>query len=76
MAFSTSPPEKAARAQALLDARYAFVQKFGAEKGWGTDPTKFTIDQILEMREQPGWKNPLGEEKDAQLDFIAEELDS
>ena len=42
--------------QNILLARDAFIDKYCAEKGW-TKAT-LTIEQILEIRAQDGWKNP------------------
>jgi hypothetical protein len=46
--------------QALLN-RAAFIDKYCAEKGW--IKADLTIEQILEIRQQPEWKNPRGKEK-------------
>ena len=40
----------------VLLARDAFIDKYCAEKGW-TKAT-LTMQQILEIRAQDGWKNP------------------
>jgi hypothetical protein len=40
----------------ILTARVAFVEQYCREKGW--DMLKLTIDQLLEVRAQPGWQNP------------------
>lgn len=39
-----------------LKLREAFVNNYLAERGWNADT--MTIDQILELRSQPGWQNP------------------
>lgn len=44
----------------VLLARDAFINKYCAEKGW-TKAT-LTMQQILEIRAQDGWKNPICEE--------------
>jgi hypothetical protein len=40
-----------------LKARDAFVRKYCAERGW--DPEHISIEQLLDIREQEGWKNPV-----------------
>ncbi|MBX4204858.1 MAG: hypothetical protein KW788_01555 [Candidatus Doudnabacteria bacterium] len=40
----------------VLRARHAFVEQYCRGKGW--DMLNLTIDQLLEVRAQPGWKNP------------------
>lgn len=41
---------------ALLKRREVFVNQFLAERGW--DGNNLTLEQLLELREQPGWQNP------------------
>jgi hypothetical protein len=48
--------------QRKIDARGAFVIKYAREQGWigadeTIDPAKLSIEQILEVRAQDGWKN-------------------
>ena len=40
----------------LLKRREAFVNQFLAERGW--DASNLSIEQLLEVRKQPGWQNP------------------
>lgn len=40
----------------LLKRREAFVKQYLAERGW--DANDLTIEQLLEVRAQEGWKNP------------------
>jgi hypothetical protein len=40
----------------LLRKRGEFVQSYCQEKGW--NPEALTVEQVLEIRNQPGWKNP------------------
>lgn len=40
----------------FMKKREAFVKKFFEEKGW--DLKNPSIEQILEVRNQDGWKNP------------------
>jgi len=44
--------------QRVVTARGAFTLAYMERMGWGTDPGQLTIEQILEIREQPEWKNP------------------
>jgi hypothetical protein len=41
----------------LLRARAAFVEQYCKERGW--DMLNLTIPQLLEVRDQEGWKNPV-----------------
>jgi len=43
----------------ILKGREAFVLAYTAKKGWNVDT--LTIQQILEIRSQDGWKNPVAE---------------
>jgi hypothetical protein len=52
-----SSPEQAAKVQRIIDERHRFNVEYCTAKGWPTDPTKLTIAQIMEIREQDGWKN-------------------
>lgn len=40
----------------LFEARRLFVDEYCRKKGW--DQATATIDQIMEIRRQDGWKNP------------------
>lgn len=42
----------------LLRKRGEFVRAYCAERGW--DPGHLEVDQLLEVRAQPGWKQPGG----------------
>ena len=41
----------------ILEARHKFNQEYCLKKGWHTDYTKLSIQQIMEIREQPEWIN-------------------
>ncbi len=41
-----------------LNARHAFALKYAKEKGWGGKVAELSLDQIMEIRRQEGWKNP------------------
>lgn len=43
----------------ILKAREEFAIKYCAEKGWGSNISDITIDQIMEIRSQEGWKTPI-----------------
>lgn len=47
----------------LMMARAKFVEEYCAERKWVVD--NITMDQLIEIRAQPKWKNPLGEEGSA-----------
>jgi hypothetical protein len=38
--------------------RGEFVRTYCVDRGW--DPDHLTIEQLLEVRAQPGWKQPSG----------------
>lgn len=40
----------------VFDARYAFAQAYAAERDWDIDD--ISIEQLLEIRAQQGWKTP------------------
>lgn len=40
----------------VLTGRQAFVEKYCKDRGW--DMLNLTIEQLLEVRAQPGWKEP------------------
>lgn len=42
----------------VLRGRQAFVEKYCSDRGW--DMLNLTIEQLLEIRKQPEWKDPLG----------------
>lgn len=41
----------------IIHNRGRFTQEYAASKGWPTEFTKLSIDQILEIRDQPEWKH-------------------
>lgn len=57
-AFHPGTEEEAAEAEKILWARHRFIAAYCESKGWPTDPGELSIDQILEIREQAGWKDP------------------
>lgn len=44
----------------ILRKRGEFVAQYCQERGWDID--KVTIQQVMEIRSQPGWKNPNADE--------------
>lgn len=43
----------------VLRGRAKFVAAYCASRGW--DPSDLTVEQVLEIRRQPGWMDPRGE---------------
>lgn len=61
-AFVVLGSEKAADTiRSVIEQRQAFNESYMASRGWGTRVEDLTIDQILEIRSQPGWKNVRGQ---------------
>lgn len=58
----TGSPESNAREKKIFGARYKFSIEYAKKKGWGDKIESLSIPQILEIREQEGWINPLSEE--------------
>lgn len=44
--------------QELIEARHKFVLKYIKQKGWGK-PETLTASQIMEIKSQPEWKDPI-----------------
>lgn len=42
--------------QNLLNSRDKFVKEYCTEKGWNFN--SLTYEQVLEIRRQPGWRDP------------------
>ena len=47
-----------AEQEAVLMGRDAFIKAYCKEKGWGEDIGKLSLEQVMEIRRQDGWKNP------------------
>jgi hypothetical protein len=47
------------RMQKLLEARGAFAVAYCRQRGWPEDPALLSMQQIVEIRKQDGWKNPV-----------------
>ncbi len=58
LAFHPGTAEEAEAANKILWARHRFVVAYCESKGWPTNPDELSLDQIFEIREQDGWKNP------------------
>jgi hypothetical protein len=59
VALTTGTRSEANRIQLIVDARYAFSKKYCQEHGWPLDAAELSIEQIMEIRGQEGWKNPI-----------------
>jgi hypothetical protein len=57
-AISLGTQSEADKTQAIVNARHAFVQKYCQEQGWSSNPEELSMAQILQIRQQDGWKNP------------------
>lgn len=44
--------------EAFLIARGEFAKEYCRKKGWPVEPEKLSIEQIMEIRQQDGWKQP------------------
>jgi predicted RNA-binding Zn-ribbon protein involved in translation (DUF1610 family) len=62
--------EQVAHVQQTLDARHIFVTQYCKSKGWPDDVECLTIAQILEIREQDGWKNPVPNTPELELQVL------
>lgn len=52
--------QQAAATQRLVDGRRQFILDYMRRKGWGDKPESLSIEQIMEIRAQDGWKRPTG----------------
>lgn len=64
--FHPGTVEETSEHQRVVDARRQFIESYCRDKGWPNpcDPDfedRISWGQVLEMRAQEGWKNPLGE---------------
>jgi len=50
--------DEAVEHQRVLNARAAFSKEYMKKKGWGENILDLSIEQIMEIRAQEGWKNP------------------
>ena len=41
-----------------LERRHRFIVKYCASRGWPSDASELSMDQIMEVRKQPGWIDP------------------
>ena len=56
--------------QRVLEARHAFVTEYCKTRGWPDNVECLTIAQILEIREQDGWKNPVPDTPNLQVEIV------
>ena len=72
----TGTDEEAAQHQRMIDARHKFIVAYCREKGWSipgeADFHELSMTQILEIRAQPGWKNPLNEDDPQESTILIE----
>lgn len=54
----TGTDAEAAEHERVLRARHEFAMGYCRSKGWPEDAAQLSIEQILEVRAQEGWKNP------------------
>lgn len=65
--------EEAERHQKMINARHEFILAYCREKGWPVPgDTVLPVAQILEIRKQPGWQNPLGEDEPQESTLLVE----
>lgn len=50
--------EKSTNPEVIGKARIYIARKYCESKGWPLEPEKLSIEQVLEIREQPSWKEP------------------
>lgn len=48
-----------AEQERVLYGRHAFMVGYCSSRGWPTDGAQLSIEQVLEIRSQDGWKNPV-----------------
>lgn len=58
-AISYGTQEEADQMRAVLNARHAFAKRYCQEQEWPTNLSKLSIKQVLQIRAQEGWKNPV-----------------
>jgi hypothetical protein len=54
-------PTAAAVVEARMRAREEFALRYMREKNWGEDFQALSIYQVIEIRMQTGWQDPLNE---------------
>lgn len=57
--------DEAAKMGDFMAARHQAILTICKEKGWISkdeefDPSKMSVEQLIEVRQDPRWKNPLG----------------
>jgi len=50
--------QQAGATQRLVDGRRRFILDYMEQKGWKGPPEELSMEQIMEIRVQDGWKRP------------------
>lgn len=53
--------KEADRHEAIIRARHEFCLQWMKERGLGENVEDLTFEQVLDIREEPGWQDPLRE---------------
>ena len=64
VAITTGTQADADDLKATLEGRHTFIQKYCQEQGW--DSTNLSMDQVMQIRQQEGWKEPCSTKKQSQ----------
>jgi hypothetical protein len=56
--FTLCSDEEALAFAELARKRAEFALAYMKEKGWGSNPDTISIEELMEIRDQPGWKDP------------------
>lgn len=57
-AFTLCSDEEARGFEELARKRAEFALAYMKEKGWGSNVNTISIEELMEIREQSGWKKP------------------
>jgi hypothetical protein len=64
VAITTGTQADADDMKATIEGRHAFIQKYCQEQGWNS--SNLSMQQVLQIRQQEGWKNPCSPENQSQ----------
>jgi hypothetical protein len=64
----TCAPEDVNKIKEIQARRHAFILEYCVRKGWPTILETLSMEQILEIRKQPGWQ--LSDEPDLKVTFL------